>query len=57
MGVDRGLYFFKKIGFFCKTQYLGFEFFSKNANVVFIENSEFFLKKILKFICDSYSTL
>ena len=38
-----GLYFFKKIVFF-KTQYSGFEFFSKNANVVFIEKSVCFLR-------------
>ena len=36
------LFFFSRSRFFFKTQYLGFEFFSKNVNVVFIDKSEFF---------------
>ena len=45
--VGVSIYFLSKNRVFSKTQYSGFEFFSKNANVVFIEKSEFFLK-ILK---------
>ena len=42
----RDLYVFQKSGF-SKIQYLGFEFFYRNANVVFIEKSEFFSEKPL----------
>ena len=50
----QGSLYCPKIGFFSKTQYLGFEFFSKNANVVFIDKSEFFSKRPM-FVTKSFS--